>query len=394
MRGGEALVDRPPDSSLGEIQFSVPEITDADVAAVVRVLRGGWLTTGPECQMLEEELAAYTGAAHVVATSSCTHALEIAVAALGLRPGARVGVPTWTFSATALSAYRTGAVPVLLDVEPGTLNLSPSALAAEIDVGLDAVIAVHFGGVPAGREIRDLCSAAGIPLIEDAAHALGASDDRGRVGAGKDSAATCFSFYASKNLTCGEGGALATSDADLAEFARRYRLHGLTRDALARHGRADPYDVTLPGLKANMPDVLAALARSQLARLDDMQARRRSIVEQYRRLLAGVAGVRCVPEAMDAGSADHLMVVALPDDVERSSIVQAMAAEGIQTSVHFQPLHHLEWFRQNVDVGIAGVEVAEGVAPTVLSLPLHPRLRARDVERVCDSFISATHRRR
>src|SRR4051794_32494454 len=206
------LADAGRIDSEEEIQFSTPDITDDDIAAVTRVMRSRWLTTGQESRSLEDELAAYTGAQHVVATSSCTHALEIAVAALGLRRGARGGVPTWTFSATALCAHRAGATPVLLDVEADTLNLSPTALEAEIAHGLDAVIGVHFGGVPVDRRVREMCAKADIPLIEDAAHALGASDDRGPIGCGEDSLATCFSFYASKNLTCAEGGALATSD--------------------------------------------------------------------------------------------------------------------------------------------------------------------------------------
>ena len=193
------------------IHFAVPDITEADVEAVSRVLRSGWITTGEECLELERELAEYLDVPHVVTMSSCTAALETALAHLGLGQGARVGVPTWTFTSTALAAHREDYQPVLLDVDADTLNLSPSALEDAIDEGLDAVVAVHLGGVPIDGRVHDLCQQAGIPLVEDAAHALGARDHRGMV-AGQGTAGACFSFYAPKNLTSGEGGALATDD--------------------------------------------------------------------------------------------------------------------------------------------------------------------------------------
>jgi dTDP-4-amino-4,6-dideoxygalactose transaminase len=197
------------------IGFAPPDITDADVAAVSAVLRGGWITTGEECIALERELASYIGAPHMIAVSSGTAALEIALGSLELQPGSRVGVPTWTFAATGLAAHRVGTSVVLLDSEPDTLNVSPASLAAALDAGLDAVVPVHFGGVPVAREVRDLCAAAGVPAVEDAAHALGATDDRGRVG-GHGTAAACFSFYATKNITCAEGGAIAVESAERA----------------------------------------------------------------------------------------------------------------------------------------------------------------------------------
>jgi len=159
--------------------FSPPDITDDDVDAVVGVLRSGWLTTGEECLRLEEELAGYLGIDHVVSLSSCTAALETAMAYLDLPPGARVGVPTWTFVSSALAPVHSGAVPVLLDVEEDSLNLSVASLDAALAEGLDAVVVVHFGGVAASDEIRARCAAFDVPLVEDCAHALGASDDRG-----------------------------------------------------------------------------------------------------------------------------------------------------------------------------------------------------------------------
>lgn len=375
------------------LAFAAPDLDQTDHAALARVLDSGWLTTGEECQRLEEELAAATGAAHVVAVSSCTAALEIGLSFLGLA-GARVGIPDWTFVSTALAAHRAGAVPVLLDVEPDTLNVSGDAIAAAIDSGgLDAVVPVHFGGVPVDASVRRLCAMAGVPVLEDAAHALGAHDERGPIN-GTGVVGACFSFYATKNLSCGEGGAIATFDGELADFARSWRLHGLSRDAWARYrpgakAGAALYDLMGPGLKANLPDLLAALARSQLARFDQMQARRRTLVQHYRAWLAEVPGLRCIPAEQVAGSADHLMAVVLPEGVDRTEVVRSMTAAGVPTSVHFQPLHAFPWMAANAVVGPGGVPVSSALAERALSLPLHTSLTDDDVERVVGALRAA-----
>lgn len=378
----------------GAIGFSLPDITEAEIDAVGRVLRSDWITTGAECVGLEEDLRAYLGVEHVVAVSSCTAALEIAVAHLDLPRGARIGVPTWTFVSTALAAFHRGLRPVPLDVDPDTFNLSEQALkrALHEDGGLAAVIGVHFGGVALPAAVHDLCAEAGVPLIEDAAHALGTRDRRGLV-AGQGTAGCCFSFYATKNLTSAEGGALATDDEELAAFAQSFRLHGLSRDAWARYHPGAPttgYDILGDGLKANLPDVLAAIARSQLRRFDEMQARRRALVDRYRDGLAGLPGVQPVPRHADPGSADHLMMVLLPADADRAAVQAELSAAGIGTSVHFRPLHDFDWFRQQgLTPGPGGVPVAEAHRLRALSLPLHTRLADDDVDRVCDVLAGA-----
>lgn len=375
--------------------FAAPDLDASDHAAVARVLDSGWLTTGEECLRLEEELADYVAAPHVIAVSSCTAALEIGLAFLDLPRGARVGIPDWTFVSTALAAHRSGAVPVLLDVEPDTLNVSPESVAAALDEGLDAIVPVHFGGLPVSPAVRRLCARAGVPVLEDAAHALGATDDRGPVN-GRDVLGACYSFYATKNLSSGEGGAIATFDPELAEFARTWRLHGLSKDAWRRYAPeaksgAALYEVMGPGLKANLPDLLAALGRSQLARFSGMQAKRRALVQHYRLLLADVPDVRCVPRDSAAGSADHLMAVLLPEGVDRTSIVQSLAGDGVPTSVHFQPLHGFTWMAANAVIGPAGLDVASALAGRALSLPLHTSLAEADVERVVTSLQAALH---
>lgn len=372
------------------VALAPPDVTESDVEAVTRVLRSGWLTTGDECVRLERELGSYLGGAEVVAVASCTAALEMAFAALDLPPGARVAVPTWTFVASALAPARHGVRPVLLDVEEDTLNVSPDALAAELEEGLDALVAVHFGGVPVSPEVFRLCSAAGVPVVEDAAHALGAVDDRGPI-AGRGTVAACFSFYATKNLTAGEGGALVTESPALADFARSHRLHGLSTDAFARYRPGGPasYDLRRPGIKANLPDVLAALARSQLARYEEMQACRRAMARRYRKELSRIPDLRAVPRELVDGGADHLMAVVLPEGADRDAVRASMANAGVGTSVHFRPLHTFPWFTENAVVGRLGTRVADELAPRVLSLPLHSTLAPEQVDRVCDVLAAA-----
>ncbi len=375
------------------IDFARPEISQDDIAEVTRVLRNGWITTGEECALLESELSAYLGCPEVVTFSSCTAALETALAGLRLQSGAPVGIPTWTFPSTALVAVRLGLQAVLLDVDPDTLNLGVPSLEAGLRAGLQAVVGVHFAGTPLSPAVHDACRSFGVPLIEDAAHALGATDDRGKIGGGGSSVA-CFSFYATKNITTVEGGALATDNAELANFCRSFRLHGLSRDAWKRYGQgASPiYDVVAPGIKGNMSDVSAALGRSQLRRFEDMQERRAKLVARYRLRLGHHDSVRLVPSAPSPGSAHHLMVVILPDKVARERVIQAFSAERIGYSVHFTPLHRYSWFRESAAVRVADVTVSERLADRVLSLPLRPSLKGQEVDRVCDVLLDALRR--
>ncbi len=372
-----------PSISVGPLAFSTPFITEGDIEAVVAVMRSGWITTGNECRAFEAELADYLGGGEAVAVSSATTAEEICLAYLDLPPGARVGVPNWTFVSTALAAHRVGAVPVLLDVDRDTLNLSPESLEAALIEGLDAVVGVHYGGVAFSAAIRELCEHHGVPLIEDAAHAFGTVDDRGPIR-GQGTAGACLSFYATKNLATGEGGAILTDDPDLAAFARTYRLHGMSADAIDRYRRpgAHGYDVETPGLKANMPDILATLGRSQLRRFEETQLTRRLLTSRYRSGLAGL-DLRVIPGEPDPGSADHLFVIDLLDRERRDRVIDALREDDIGSSVHFRPLDTFAWFIENqIPVGPSGLAVCNELDGRVMSLPLHVGLSAADVDRI------------
>jgi dTDP-4-amino-4,6-dideoxygalactose transaminase len=365
------------------LQFVNPGVSDEDVHAVMRVLRSGWLTTGAECRAFEEELADYLDAHYAVGVSSGTAALELALRCLDLPRGSRVAIPAWTFVATMTAVLRAGLAPMLVDVDPDSLNVAPSALAAAIESGIDAAVVVHFAGVPVDREVHELCANAEVPLVEDAAHALGAVDNRGLIR-GSGSVGACFSFGSTGNITAGEGGALVTDRADIAARAAALRLHGLTRDAWARFRPDEPiaYGLLEPGMKANLPDLLAALARSQLARLEDRQERRRRLVIEYRKQVAVIPGVRAVPEHLAVDGADHLFVVVLPEFTDRDRVQRDLRDAGVPTAVHFPPLHHFDWFRAHAEIGRGGLATADAHAGRALSLPLHAEMATGDVERV------------
>lgn len=370
------------------IQVNATSLTSEDRDAVDGVLRSGWIGTGPECAAFETELAEFLGADHVICVSSCTAGLELLVDQLGIGPGDRVAVPTWTYAATALPAVHRGADVVLVDCDPDTLAIAPESLErAMADAHVDVVIPVHMAGVPVPRTVWDLAAAHGAAVVEDAAHAFGARDELGPLR-GVGSVGAVFSFHATKNLTCGEGGAIVTGDAQLAGALRRARLHGLDRDAWEREvsGAWRMGDVVEPGRKANLPDLLAALGRSQLRTFAGRQANRRALVERYREQLDGIDGLRLIPAEPHPGSADHLLMIVLPPHAVRETVVGELAAQGISTGLHYLPLHRLSWFAANASIAPGGLPVCDDMADRVMTLPLHASLGLDEVDEVCSSL--------
>jgi dTDP-4-amino-4,6-dideoxygalactose transaminase len=369
------------------------------VAAANRVLTSGWVTSGPEVVEFEREFADHLDAENAVAVSSCTAAIEIALRGLRLAPGARVLTPTVNFCGVLHAIVAAGLRPVLVDCDPHTLAPSPetTAAAASRD-GADAMVVLHFAGYPA--PVADLAAAAGLGLdrvVEDAAHALGTwVDDR---PVGSISAATCFSFYATKNLPIGEGGMLVTADADMGEFARQARLHGMSRDAWQRYlpGHGWRYAVETEGLKANMTDVQAAIGRAQLKRLAGWQLRREEIARRYDANLSGVPGVRPAAWPTSGRHAWHLYVVQLESGfgVARDEAVCDLAERGIDCSVHFIPLHHQPYVRSLLGDDLAvGFPAADSAFERIVSLPMYPSLTDAEVDRVCEELAQLGGRRR
>ena len=369
------------------IAFTRAVVTPEAQAAAQRSLSSGWLTTGPECVAFEQEFAAWVGAREAVAVSSCTAALELSLRALNLPAGARVLVPTITFCGVASAVLHAGLVPVLADVDPLTATVSPATatLAARAAGGVQALVALHYAGSPA--PVPELAEAAGVPVsrvVEDAAHAVGTYDTDGRVGS--RSRAACFSFYATKNLPIGEGGMITTDDEELAERLRGARLHGMSRDAWRRYepGASWRYDVVEAGLKANLPDAAAAVGRAQLRHVDAWQEQRTAVARDYVEQLTDVAGLDLPEEPSTGRHAWHLFVVRVNARslVGRDQLVERLAGEGVGTSVHFIPLHHMTYLRAAAETPVA-LDGADHVFPELLSLPMYPSLTHDEVDRVC-----------
>jgi dTDP-4-amino-4,6-dideoxygalactose transaminase len=375
----------------GKIPLCRTEITVEAQQAVTQVLASGWVTGGQQSAAFEREFAAWIGAPHAVAVSSCTAAIELALLGLDLPPGAPVLTPTLTFCGAVQAIVDAGLRPVLVDADEQTLTTSAEDVAkAAARHGAAALVVQHMGGYPVAT--ADLAEAAAIPaeyVVEDAAHGLGASLDGQAVGSG--SRAACFSFYATKNLPIGEGGALTTTDGDLAERWRRMRLHGMSRDAWRRHGQSSNWQYTVEerGLKANFTDIQAAIGRAQLRHLRQWQDRRAAIAARYDTRLAGVPGIELPPRPADGRHAWHLYIVRiLPSfGLHRDAVAESLAQAGIGTAVHFIPVHHLPYYRDLIGpADCAELPTADRVFPQLLSLPMFPGLSDADVARVCEAL--------
>ncbi|NIH80853.1 DegT/DnrJ/EryC1/StrS family aminotransferase [Amycolatopsis viridis] len=367
----------------------VPEAHEA----VARVLASGWLTTGPQTLAFEDEFAGWLGAPEAVAVSSCTAAIELALRALRLPPGAPVLTPALTFCGAVHAIVHSGLRPVLLDADEQTLTVDAATVAAVADrVRPAAMVVQHMAGYPV--PVPALAEAAGLPagrVVEDAAHGLGAAAGGRLVGAA--STAACFSFYATKNLPIGEGGAITTTDPDLAGTLRETRQHGMSRDAWRRYGPGAQwrYDVRTDGLKANFTDLQAAIGRAQLPHLASWQRRRAELAARYDQELSAVPGITPPPRPSEGRHAWHLYPIRItaPYPLHRDALAEALRGRGVGTSVHFIPVHHLTYFRTLLGAEACGrLPVADRVFPQLLSLPLHPGISEDDVDYVCDQITS------
>lgn len=379
-RGGRPVRER-------FLPLAIPAISEREKQLVLETLDSGWVTTGHRSLELAAGVAKLAGAKHGIAVNSATGALHLALVALGVGPGDEVVTSTYTFVACVNVIEHVGARPVLVDIEPDTLCLSPAAVEAAITPRTRAILTVDYGGHPCDYErLLPIAERAGIPIVEDAAHALGAAW-RGRP-VGSFAKVTAFSFYATKNLTTGEGGAAVTNDDALAERLGLLSLHGMNRDAWKRYTDTGSwyYEVTAPGFKYNLSDVLAAIGVGQLERFDELQRLRREHVARYDAGLAGLDAVRRPATRPDVTHAWHLYPIALELDrltIDRARFIQELRAEGIGTSVHFIPIHRHPHFRDSLRLDAGRFPVAERAYERAISLPLFPGLTPSDVDDVC-----------
>ena len=387
---GTITASSAPPKRSAFLSFSPPTIGEEEIREVVDTLRSRWISTGPKTRRFEEEFAAYLRAPGALALNSCTAALHTALKALGLGPGDEVITTPMTFSASVNVIEHVGARPVLVDVEPDTLNIDPRAVAAAITPRTRALLPVHYAGHPADLDaLRALAGAQGCALVEDAAHALPACY-KGRP-IGSEGNPVAFSFYATKNLTTGEGGML-TADPDFLARARVISLHGMSRDAWKRYEKGGSwfYEVLLPGFKYNMTDIQAALGVWQLRKLERFQQRRREVASQYDRAFADEPALEPPVTRPDVEHAWHLYVLRLRPGalrIDRDRFIEELTERNIGTSVHFIPIHIHPYYRDKYGFTPQSFPVAYSNYQRMLSLPLNPGLTDRDVGDVIEAVL-------
>jgi dTDP-4-amino-4,6-dideoxygalactose transaminase len=371
------------------IEFSRPAVGPEEIAAVVSALQSGWLSCGPKVKEFEAAFAQFVGARHAVAVNSCTAALHLSLLAAGVGPGDEVVTTPLTFCATANAILHTGATPIFADIDQQTMNVDPAAVEAAITPRTKALLPVHFGGRPAEMaRLGGLARAHGLALIDDAAHCVDAAVGRQRVGTLADF--TCFSFYATKNLTTGEGGMITTSSREQADWLRVASLQGMSKDAWARYSRSAGrmYEVVMAGFKCNMTDLQAALGLTQLRRLPDLQARRASIWSRYDAAFADLPVTRPAEPAPGATHARHLYTLLVDAGVTgytRDDLREALRERGIGTSVHFTALHLFPFYADRLGLSRGMFPNAEFISDRTLSLPFTSALSDEDVDRVIES---------
>lgn len=371
------------------------EYDEREEAVVLEVLRSNWLTMGEKTAAFESAFAAALGGGRVLAVANGTSALHLAVRAAGIGPGDEVIVPDLTFVATANAVLYEGATPVFADVVgEHDLTVDPADIAAKVTPRTKAIMVVHYAGYPCRMdEVLATAREYGLAVIEDCAHAPGASH-RGRpLGTLGDFG--CFSFFSNKNLATGEGGAIWCRDDTTAEKLRLMRSHGMTAQTLERHkGHAWGYDVVALGFNYRLTEIEAALALVQLEKLAAGNAKRRALTERYRELLAEIPGIE-VPFAgfetawgFEGVSSYHVMVVLLPPGTYRESVQSALKDAGIQTSVHYRPIHTFS-SPSLAAARAQGPERVTAIGPRILTLPLWPGMSAAQVELVCSALETA-----
>jgi dTDP-4-amino-4,6-dideoxygalactose transaminase len=374
------------------LPFHVPSIDEEDISSVSKALRSGWLTHGPICREFEAEFATHVRASRAVALSSCTAALHLALVAHDIGPGDEVITTPFTFCASSHVIEHVGATPVFADIDPITMQVDPTQIDQAMGPQTKAIIAVDYAGHPCPiDEILKLARARDVIVIEDAAHSLGAAVGDRPIGSIAD--VTAFSFYATKNITTGEGGMLTTENHRLADRVEQLRLHGMKRDAWRRYQQAASwhYDVFEAGFKANMTDFQAALGRSQLRKEPAMRERRTAIACRYTAAFTDLGDVVELPVVGERiRSAWHLYPLRLAGKAQnmRDQLAEDLQRVGIGTSVHFIPLHLSAHFRQHFGFHGGEFPAAEDAFSRVLSLPIYPAMSESDVERVINATSS------
>lgn len=373
------------------LPFALPDIDESELHEVRDALLSNWITAGPKTKEFERQFAARVGARHAVAVNSCTAAMHLALEAVGLQQGDEVITTPYTFAATAEVIRYFDARPVLVDVEPDALNIDPEQIECAITPRTKAIIPVHVGGLPVELEaIRAISARHGLQVIEDAAHAF-PSSYRGRM-IGSHSDFTCFSFYATKTITTGEGGMVCTDSDEWAERCRIMSLHGISKDAWNRYSAEGTwyYEIVAPGFKYNMTDIAAAMGLTQLRKADRMCERRREIAEKFSRAFIDEPALQIPHDRADCQHAWHLYMLRLNLDqlrIGRAEFISELRERNIGTSVHFIPLHLHPYYRQTYGYAPGDFPVAHREYLREVSLPIYSRMCEGNVADVIDAVL-------
>jgi dTDP-4-amino-4,6-dideoxygalactose transaminase len=381
-----------------QIPFHRPSIGPEEEREVIDTLRSGWITTGPKAKRFEVEFAEYVGAKHALALAHCTGALHLALWAIGIQPGDEVITTPFTFTATAEVLGYLGAKPVFVDVDPGTFNINPARIEEALESGrhknVRAIEPVHFAGHPCDMDrILAIARRHNLKVIEDAAHAVGASrhmEGRGMAKIGTIGDLTCFSFYATKNFTSAEGGAITTQDDALAEKIAVASLHGMNRDAWKRYDKSGSwfYEIHDTGFKYNLSDVHAAIGLAQLKRCDEFMRARSEIARAYSEAFKNEDGLQVPYVEPGVEHAWHLYVLRLLPErlkIGRGQFIEMLRERGIGTSVHCIPLHTMDFYQKTYGYRTGDFPVAEDIYSRCLSLPIYAAMSAADVTYVIDT---------
>jgi UDP-4-amino-4-deoxy-L-arabinose-oxoglutarate aminotransferase len=366
------------------LPLSRPAIGNEEIEAVASSLRSGWITSGPRVAELEETFRDFTGAPHAVAVSSATAGLHLVLTVLGIGKGDEVVTPSLTFASTVNQIALTGAVPVFADSDYATLLARPEEIARRITPRTRAVIPVHFAGVPADLDpIREAADRAGVPVIEDAAHAVG-SAYRGKAAGGHGNVAI-FSFHPIKNITTGEGGMVTCVDEGMARRLRLLRFHGIERDAWRRYGKGGTphYDIQDPGYKYNLTDIQAAIGVVQMRKAAGLNERRARLAARYLEGLSDVPGVD-LPASPPYPHIHswHLFIVKVTS-MDRDAFIEQLGEYNIGAGLHFPPCHLLRFVRERYGTKEGDLPSCERAGSRIVSLPLFPGMSEADVEYVC-----------
>ncbi len=380
------------------LPFAVPLIGEEEIEGVLTCLRSGWLTTGQKVKQFETEFAAWAGAKHAIAVNSATSGLHLALEAVGVGPGDEVITTPMTFTATAAVIEHLGGVPVLVDCEPDTLNIDATQIEAKITPRTKALMPVHFAGQSADMDmILEIAAKHGLKIVEDAAHAIPTMWKGRRIGSIGD--ITVFSFYATKNLTTGEGGMITTDDDALAERMRLMCLHGMSRDAWKRYTQAGSwsYEILAPGFKYNLTDIAAAMGIPQLKNTAVYHATRLGVARRYDAAFAKLPGVRIPTTRNHEEHGWHLYVIQVDPEkltIDRDEFIRQLVALNIGVSVHFIPLHLHPYWRDRYGFKPEDFPNASGVFKNILSLPIYAKMSERDTQDVIDAVTWIANRYR